>query len=105
MSEFYKAKIDDLTKEQLAEIINHQTSLHVESKALLVLAKEELQSRDAEIVRLEKELSLYDSDVRHFNAQIEKRDKLLERYQIATTGTIDYGHLGELRKEVEQFKK
>lgn len=27
MSEFYKAKIDDLTKEQLAEIINHQTSL------------------------------------------------------------------------------
>lgn len=41
------------------------------------LSRARKDREDIEI--LEKELSLYDSDVRHFNAQIEKRDKLIER--------------------------
>ena len=44
MSEFYKARADDLTREQLIEIINIQTCLHVEGKELLIMAKSEIDS-------------------------------------------------------------
>ena len=35
MSDLYKADASNFTREQLVELINHQTNLHLEGKAIL----------------------------------------------------------------------
>ena len=66
MSELYKADASNFTREQLVELINHQTNLHLEGKAILIIAKgkiEELEHKLAlaknEIDKLKYELSCH----------------------------------------------
>lgn len=39
MSELYKADASKFTREQLLELINHQTELHIEGNVMLIIAK------------------------------------------------------------------
>jgi len=69
MSELYKADASNFTREQLVELINHQTNLHLEGKAILIIAKgkiEELEHKLTEAIELIKsfDLSFQDKDWR-----------------------------------------
>lgn len=50
MSDLYRADASNFTREQLVELINLQTQLHIEAKGILVVAKKEIEELKAMIV-------------------------------------------------------
>jgi len=70
MSELYKADASNFTREQLVELINHQTNLHLEGKAILIIAK-------GKIEELEHKLEL-----------AVKALEEIERFQVLTSQDI-----------------
>jgi hypothetical protein len=49
MSDLYKADASNFSREQLIELINHQTQLHIEGSAILIIAKKEIESLQAQL--------------------------------------------------------
>lgn len=56
MSDLYKADASKFTREQLVELINHQTQLHVQGESILVVAKHEIESLKNKLSEKDKQL-------------------------------------------------
>lgn len=101
----------------------------LEGRAILILAQEEIQKRDAEIVRLREELENFAYDIQESNIEncdeccngellalarkeIEKRDELLEQakiiidsHQAVTLNPFKWDSCAQWLKQYEELKK
>lgn len=59
MSDLYKADASNFTREQLIELINHQTNLHLEAQVTMITAKVELLSLSEQLKKAEEVIAAY----------------------------------------------